>query len=570
MKLYQVQYLGFATADRLFSIDMVPWVTSEIRRAGTSQQIKLGVHDGHVKGWKEESCNSRPIFSHSLLLVSKFRVFHGNVTSFTYVVADTQAPLLYCHLFETTEPDDVMELYATMKDQSSRVAHQPVRSLSSAASLTSLCSDISPSSSHFFEVFYVGRKVVRNGKVPDTFIDDIVAPIEADEKLKIARQCEENERRNSQDYILEQPETNNNIVPVMPAFTEEACQDKVGSVDALKARNSESTSELEKPSEEPVRMRKRSGSACSVLLKKPENFSSSNSQTNDFNRTMVFLIGRCDVRLISPDKKTVLLCVLLKNITNSVKGSKFGAHFGFICKDTSSENHIWYIFKCQSESVADDVVRALNQSHAVANDAIRRAKQSVVSCEHCPMVWYHRLCKEVDGLSDKKVEHIINKRLELLPEEEQEIVLTKVGGAENQKTLKEQNELMMMLLRAHSSATSARHIHDTAENRHEFLNQYLGGSTSTIFMKAKRSLTSSFDQLLKRKGSRDDLSLSAGSSHHSSIVKELSLPNNATLCKLTRQDSNANHLDVPPVSLSPRSSTTSRPTDEESNETTTP
>lgn len=41
-------------------------------------------------------------------------------------------------------------------------------------------------------------------------------------------------------------------------------------------------------------------------------------------------------------------------------------------------------------------------------------------------------------------------------------------------------------------------------------------------MKAKRSLTSSFDQLLKRKGSRDDFE---------PIVKELSLPMNAALCK---------------------------------------
>lgn len=39
-------------------------------------------------------------------------------------------------------------------------------------------------------------------------------------------------------------------------------------------------------------------------------------------------------------------------------------------------------------------------------------------------------------------------------------------------------------------------------SRSEFLNQYLG--SSTIFTKAKRSLTNSFDQLLKRKGSRDD------------------------------------------------------------------
>lgn len=50
-----------------------------------------------------------------------------------------------------------------------------------------------------------------------------------------------------------------------------------------------------------------------------------------------------------------------------------------------------------------------------------------------------------------------------------------------------------------------RHVHDTAENRTEFLNQYLGGST--IFMKAKRSLTSSFDHLLKRKNSKDDVAI---------------------------------------------------------------
>lgn len=50
-----------------------------------------------------------------------------------------------------------------------------------------------------------------------------------------------------------------------------------------------------------------------------------------------------------------------------------------------------------------------------------------------------------------------------------------------------------------------RHVHDTAENRTEFLNQYLGGST--IFMKAKRSLTSSFDHLLKRKNSKDEVAL---------------------------------------------------------------
>lgn len=54
--------------------------------------------------------------------------------------------------------------------------------------------------------------------------------------------------------------------------------------------------------------------------------------------------------------------------------------------------------------------------------------------------------------------------------------------------------------------------------RHEFLNQYLGGST--IFMKAKRSLTSSFDQLMKRRSSKDDAGILAS-------TKENYLTNNA-------------------------------------------
>ena len=101
------------------------------------------------------------------------------------------------------------------------------------------------------------------------------------------------------------------------------------------------------------------------------------------------------------------------------------------------------------------------------------------------------------------------------------MILTKFRGAET-SSLREQNEFLMMLLRAHCEGKQVRHTHDTAENRSEFLNQYLGGST--IFMKAKRSLTSSFDQLLKRKGSRDDFG---------PIIKEMSLPSNAALCKVS-------------------------------------
>lgn len=59
--------------------------------------------------------------------------------------------------------------------------------------------------------------------------------------------------------------------------------------------------------------------------------------------------------------------------------------------------------------------------------------------------------------------------------------------------------------------------------RSEFLNQYLSvGVGSTIFMKAKRSLTNSFDNLMKRKGSRDDLGFGLhlkDASHLNTVIK---------------------------------------------------
>lgn len=114
-------------------------------------------------------------------------------------------------------------------------------------------------------------------------------------------------------------------------------------------------------------------------------------------------------------------------------------------------------------------------------------------------------------MSDRKTQAAILRRLEELEFEEQNIILTKFKGVETD-SVREQNEFLMMLLRAHCEMKQARHVHDTAENRSEFLNQYLGGGT--IFMKAKRSLTNSFE-MLKRKASKDDFG---------PVLKEMNLP----------------------------------------------
>lgn len=70
-----------------------------------------------------------------------------------------------------------------MKEQSSLARVDRDRDLqrsnSSAAALTTIGADISPSSSHFFEVLYVGKIKLSHQKVPESFIDDALVKFKA-------------------------------------------------------------------------------------------------------------------------------------------------------------------------------------------------------------------------------------------------------------------------------------------------------------------------------------------------------------------------------------------------------
>ncbi|KAL1463274.1 hypothetical protein WDU94_015041 [Cyamophila willieti] len=409
----------------------------------------------------------------------------------------------YSYLYSYSIPEhsshplhvQVMELFASMRDQSVKSQSQS----QSTSNLTSLCQDISPSSSHFFEVYYIGKIRVSQRKVPESFID------EALDKFKVHEE-EKRNRFNYDDKTLVQ------ITDVQNKLSASSPRNELHkSAEALAT-----TEKNQSPPPNTPPGRSRAGSVGTIRRQ----------EQVEHNRTMLFLVGRTDLRLISPDKKQVLLHKQLKDVTFIVQGKTHGDHFGFISKEQGSQDsYIGYVFKCQDCSTADEVVGTITQAWTTCNN-VKKEKAPVMSCDHCPMIWYHKLCSEIEGMTnDKKVQSVILKHVSQLPEEEQVIVQTKLSGAETLGDIetKEQNELLMMLLRAHCESKQNRHVHDTAENRHEFLNQYLGGST--IFMKAKRSLTSSFDQLLKRRNSRDDM---GGSPQ---MVKEISLPMSATLCK---------------------------------------
>ncbi|XP_015836514.1 TBC1 domain family member 1 isoform X1 [Tribolium castaneum] len=469
MKLIPVTYYGFTAMDRRFSSPMLPWIVSEIRKRDYCEKLSLGIEDGLLQAYNPDF---ELQFSHKIWQVTRFSQADQDPTTFLYLMRDDQDSLLYCYLFQAKKTSDVSELYKQMKDQN----QAPTRSVSSAANLTSLCVDISPSSSNFFEVLYIGKIKVWQKKVPDTFIDDALEKFKTHEMEKIkAKMLGNIGRLRSEDNIRR---GSNSSTSSVESYGHPHLQRSQSSMSGLTVKTVEDKDEDKEDDSKSVDM-------------------------DDHNRTMVLQVDRTDLRLISPDRKVILLHKQHKDITTCIQGVQKMEHFGFVCREgKNGQTFVGYIFKCESSSIATDAVSAITQAFASSES---RPRPAITSCDHCPMVWFHKLCTEIERMSDRKTQAAILRRLEELDLEEQNTILAKFKGAETD-SVREQNEFLMMLLRAHCEMKQGRHVHDTAENRSEFLNQYLGGG-GTIFMKAKRSLTNSFE-MLKRKASKDDFGAS--------------------------------------------------------------
>ncbi|XP_057670519.1 TBC1 domain family member 1 isoform X1 [Diorhabda carinulata] len=516
MKLIPVTYQGFTAMDRRFSSPMLPWIVSEIRKRNCAEKLSLGVEEGTLQAYNQDF---ELQFSHRVSSMTKFSQADMDPTTFLYLLKDEQENLLYCYLYLAKNVSDVTDLYKQMKEQTHT---PPTRSVSSAANLTSLCVDISPSSSNFFEVLYIGKLKVWQKQVPATFIDDALEKFKTHELEKckgkrISRLKSESYliRRNSTDSTTSEDSiTNINVHPLLRSqsvhsnlIADQGEQNQI--LNTLSAESEKQDYNANKPVTDNVTNQinqendsiNNNNDKTNNNNNRNNNFTRTESTMNldDHNRTMVLQVDRTDLRLISPDRKIILLHKQHKDITTCVQGITRSEHFGFICREGQSTfTHVGYIFKCESASIANDAMAAITQ--AFTN--VDTKPKTITSCDHCPMVWYHKICVEVENMSDRKTQAAIFRRIEQLDDEEQTIILTKFRGAETD-SVREQNEFLMMLLRAHCESKQLRHVHDTAENRSEFLNQYLGGGT--IFTKAKRS----FDQLLKRRISKEDFGVTS-------------------------------------------------------------
>jgi len=288
---------------------MIPWIIAEIKKNNNHKKVRIGIEDVSLVIYENWDSKNKLIFQHKLKYITRLAFLNSDVATFFYAVRDmADENNVHCHVYTTTQPDEVMELFSTMKENSHKSLQSIGRSLSNAQTLTSLCADISPNSSHFFEVLYVGKIRVSQKKVPNSFIDDALEKFRLHELEKIKKSSSTNtSRRGSQINSLDQNTTY-------------LSDTRRGSMTVLSPgiENQGYTFGAEKQFKELEITRTRSGS-INYPIKNLENNGQNSNIAEEINRTMVFQIGRSDLRLISPDRKQILLHKQLKDIINCVQ-----------------------------------------------------------------------------------------------------------------------------------------------------------------------------------------------------------------------------------------------------------
>ncbi|KAM8880109.1 TBC1 domain family member 1 isoform 2-T3 [Spinachia spinachia] len=178
------------------------------------------------------------------------------------------------------------------------------------------------------------------------------------------------------------------------------------------------------------------------------------------NRTMLFMVGRSQIFLVSPDTKKVAIEKSFREISFCSQGICHVDHFGFICRETveaGSCHFVCYVFQCTDESLVDEIMLTLKQAFSVA--ALQQnVKTQRQQCDCCPMQQLHRLCERIEGLHPSKTKLELQRHLATLDNEEQASLFENTMRA-CPKSDQEENELVMASLRVLYEEKQKSHQH---------------------------------------------------------------------------------------------------------------
>lgn len=248
------------------------------------------------------------------------------------------------------------------------------------------------------------------------------------------------------------------------------------------------------------------------------------------NRTMLFMVGRSQIFLVSPDTKKVAIEKSFKEISFCSQGIRHVDHFGFICRETVEGGNchfVCYVFQCTDESLVDEIMLTLKQAFSVA--ALQQnAKTQSQQCDSCPMQQLHRLCESIEGLHPSKTKLELQKHLATLDNDDQASVFENTMRA-RPKSDQEENELIMASLRNLYEARQKTHQHTVQKESKQMCEdvapaveaQQQSSSRQRLEefkSRAKRSLTESLEGIWKGSSkARAQRENSEGSESSSSI-----------------------------------------------------
>jgi hypothetical protein len=234
----------------------------------------------------------------------------------------------------------------------------------------------------------------------------------------------------------------------------------------------------------------RLGSGGSIDLTRPRNIRYQ-------NKTMLFLIGKLEICLISTDKHKIVLNKTFSNISHCSQGNKNNDHFGLICREpalNTPESYVIHVFRCQTDKLVSEIMHSLKQAFSNAYQSSKN--RTTFICETCPMHWFHRICCDVEGLSPEKVQALILHRIDSLPGRERDEIMTKCEGVKVNSIL-QQNELFMIVLKSICETKQKKHSHTNNQEKSLLEKRLSSNALDNFKEKAKSSISNTFESIFK-------------------------------------------------------------------------
>ncbi|OQR68136.1 TBC1 domain family member 4-like [Tropilaelaps mercedesae] len=447
-------YLGSVRFESFHSLPMLPWIVAEVRRSKGSQAHQISIElttEGRLLAVNQENLI---VQKHYLSTLSKFSQISYDRTLFTYIqkyaqCGDNQPEVNLCHVYQAPDVAMVKELFKSIRELSNHLLRQDLPRC--VANLDCVAS---------FEVLYVGKLRLGDPQLSRQMVDEAVR--------------------------------------VCASGLEEQRRDSIQIKNSLLTRRHQMSLDSTNSRSILTALRNITPSGVSGLLDRAASPTPTSPKIEYRNRTMILILGKQQIVLLSADKKQISWEKTFSEVLNCVEGASFSDHFAITCVDAHETSSLPYgrlVFKCSSPSIASEIVISIKQSKDnVANaGGVGKLATNNFGCDGCPMLKFHNLCLRLENLDVEESWRLIeNWASNVIDESDRKHALVRVPAIDLASP-QQRNEVYMHILREHFEFKQKMHFHQPQGAKEKAVL----GLFKDIKEKAQKTLSASFETLLK-------------------------------------------------------------------------